>query len=221
MLSHSLFKKRLATGAVKEKKQQKEKPNRLANFYKGILEWTLNHKWITFGGATIVLVLSFFLVPVIGVSFLPEDEQKMVIATYSPEPGQTKEEAEEIALDAETLISNREGVDIYQYSIGGGNPMGAMMGGMGGDNSALFFIGYDDDFKDFSEEGTKVIETLNENTERGEWKGLDMASMAGGSGIELYVYGENSEDIQNAVNEILPLMEDHDDLEKVESSIAE
>ena len=220
MLSHSLFKKRLAKGVIEEKKQQQEKPKRLANFYKGILEWTLNHKWITFGGATIVLVLSFFLVPVIGVSFLPEDEQKMVIATYSPEPGQTKEEAEEIALDAETLISNREGVDIYQYSIGGGNPMGAMMGGMGGDNSALFFIGYDDDFKGFSEESTNVIDALNENTDQGEWKGMDMASM-GGSGLELYVYGENAEDIQHAVDQILPMIEDHADLEKAESSIAE
>src|SRR5690625_2372755 len=219
MLSHSLFRKRLAKDAVKERKQPKEEPKKLANFYKGILEWTLNHKWITFGGATIVLVLSFFLVPVIGVSFLPEDEQKMVIATYSPEPGQTREEAEEIALDAEALISERDGVDIYQYSIGGGNPMGAMMG-MGGDNSALFFIGYDDDFKDFSEESTKVIEDLNENTARGEWKGMDMASM-GGSGLELYVYGENIKDIQDAVDQVLPLLEEHKDLEKVESSIDE
>jgi HAE1 family hydrophobic/amphiphilic exporter-1 len=219
MLSHSLFKKRLANDVVKEKQEQTEKPKKLANFYKRILDWTLNHKWITFGGATIVLVLSFFLVPVIGVSFLPEDEQKMVIATYSPEPGQTREEAEEIALHAETLISSRDGVEIYQYSLGGGNPMGAMMG-MGGDNSALFFIGYDDDFKDFSEESTKVIEALNENTARGEWKGMDMASM-GGSGLELYVYGENAEDIQSAVDQILPIMEEHDDLEKVESSIDE
>jgi len=91
---------------------------------------------------------------------------------------------------------------------------------MGGDNSALFFIGYDDDFKDFSEESTKVIEDLNENTDRGEWKGMDMASM-GGSGLELYVYGENMEDIQEAVDQVLPLMEDHDDLEKIESSIDE
>lgn len=219
MLSHTLFKKRLTDEAMKGNKKKEEKPNKLANFYKGILDWTLNHKWITFGGATVLLVLSLFLVPVIGVSFLPEDEQKMVIATYSPEPGQTREEVEEVALEAESLISDREGVDIYQYSLGGGNPMGAMMG-MGGDNSALFFIGYDDDFKDFGDESTKVIEALNENSEYGEWKGMDMASM-GGSGLELYVYGENAEDIQEAVDEILPMMEAHDDLEKVESSIAE
>ena len=75
---------------------------------------------------------------------------------------------------------------------------------MGGDNSALFFIGYDDGFKDFSEESTNVIEALNENTAQGEWKEpMDMASM-GGSGLELYVYGENKEDIQSAVDQILP-----------------
>jgi len=219
MLAHSLFKKQLTSDSNDEISTKEEKPNKLVNFYKGILDWTLNHKWITFGGATVLLILSFFLVPVIGVSFLPEDEQKMVIATYSPEAGQTVEESEEIALDAEELISNRDGVSIYQYSIGGGNPMTAMTG-MNGDSSALFFIEYDDDFKDFSEESTEIIDALNDMNEDGEWNGMDMDSM-GGSAFELYVYGENAADIQSAIDQILPLVEENEDVENAESSLSE
>lgn len=218
MLAHSLYKKKLNSKTFEEKSVHAEKPNKLARFYKRILNWVLDHKLVTFGGAVVVLVLSLFLLPVIGVSFLPDEEQKMIMATYSPEPGETQEEAEEAASNAESFLSDREGVTTYQYSLGGGNPMTSMMG-MGGDNSALFFIEYDDDFENFSEEPAKVINALNEDTENGEWKSMDFASM--GSGLELYVYGDNLEDIQTASDQVLPILEDNSDLEKAESSMSE
>ncbi|MBS4177749.1 efflux RND transporter permease subunit [Lederbergia citrea] len=218
MLAHSLFKKKLDSNTGKGHRKRTEKPSKLSNFYKGILEWALNHKLITFGGSVVILVLSFFLLPLIGVSFMDDEEQKMIMATYSPAPGQTRADAEAVALDAEKLISNREGVTTYQYSLGGDSPM-AMMG-MGGGNSALFFIEYDKDFKNFSEETTKVIDALNENTKLGEWKSMDFGGM-GGSGLQLYVYGDNKEDIQQAVDQILPILEKNKELEKVDSSLKE
>ena len=218
MLAHTLYKKQLNNKVIEEKSDQAEKPNKSARFYKRVLNWTLDHKLITFGGSVIVLVLSLFLLPAIGVSFLPEEEEKMIMATYSPEPGETKEEAEKVASDAEKFLSDREGITSYQYSLGGGSPMSGMMG-MGGDNSALFFIEYDEDFENFGEEANEVIEKLNENTELGEWKSMDFASM--GSGLELFVYGDNLEDIEDATDQILPIMKDNEDLEKAESSMSE
>lgn len=219
MLAHSLFKKGLNGVVATENTKHRKKPGKLVNFYKRILDWTLNHKIITFGGSVVVLVASLFLVPIIGVSFLPSQEEKMIMATYSPEPGETRDEAEEIALDAEKFLSNRDGVTTYQYSLGSGGPGGGMMG-MGGENSALFFIEYDEDFENFSGESTKVINSLNKDTKTGEWGSLDFASMGAG-GIELFVYGDNTEDIQSAVDKILPIMKENDDLEKVESSLSE
>ncbi|MFZ3578389.1 efflux RND transporter permease subunit [Virgibacillus sp. DJP39] len=217
MLAHSLFKKGLNDlGTTKNKLE--EKPSKLANFYKGILDWTLNHKIVTLGGSILVLVASLFLVPVIGVSFLPTDEQKMLMVTYSPEPGQTRVETEDIALQAEEFFSDRDGVTTYQYSIGQGGSMGMM--GMGGGNSALFFVEYDKEYESFSGEDTKVVEFLNESTDTGEWETVDFASM-GASGLQLFVYGENMEEIQTAVGKILPIMKENSDLEKVESSISE
>ncbi|REB07121.1 AcrB/AcrD/AcrF family protein [Sporosarcina sp. BI001-red] len=219
MLAHSLYKKQLSLVGTKEVKAEKEKPGKLANAYIHVLEWTLNHKLITFGGSVVVLVLSFFLVPLIGVSFLPDEEEKMIMATYSPEAGQTREDVEKITMDAENYLSKHEGVTTYQYSLGGGSPMDAMMG-MGGSNSALFFIEYDKDFKNFGDETTKVIDTLNEDTAKGQWKSMDFGGM-GGSGLQLYVYGDNKEDIEKATDQILPILEGNKNLEKVESSLTE
>lgn len=94
MLAHSLFKKE----SMREKEvHHEEKPSKLANGYKRILAWALNHKIITSSIAVLLLVGSLALVPVIGVSFLPSEEEKMIIATYNPEPGQTLEDVEKIS----------------------------------------------------------------------------------------------------------------------------
>ncbi|MEN1966683.1 efflux RND transporter permease subunit [Lentibacillus sp. N15] len=218
MLAHSLFKKRLNSSTAGNNEKAEKKPSALARFYKRILEWALNHKIITFGGAVVVLVLSLFLLPLIGVNFLADEEQKMVMATYTPEPGETHDEAEATAADAEDLISKRDGITTYQYSLGGGSPM-AMMGMGGGENSALFFIEYDEDYKNFDEESSKIIEDLNKQTDIGEWKSMDFASM--GSGMELYVYGDNLKDIQKTAGDVEDILKDNKDLEKVDSSISE
>ncbi|AQU80132.1 efflux RND transporter permease subunit [Planococcus faecalis] len=218
MMAHLMYRKQLQNLDANKSTKKAHKPSKMTASYKRILQWSLNHKIITFGGASAVLVASLFLIPVIGVSFLPEEEQKMVMATYSPEPGQTREDVEAIALDAESAIDGREGVTSYQYSLGGGNPLTAMAGG--GDNSALFYIEYEDEFEAFGEESTNLIDELNGSTESGEWASLDFAA-TGASGLEMFIYGDNLEDIQSAIDQIQPFMEDNQGLENTESSLTE
>ena len=84
-----LFKKNLNQKNRKIEVHQ-EKPNKLSNGYKKILNWSLNHKLITFAIALALLVGSLFLVPKIGVSFIPSDQEKMLMITYTPAPGELK-----------------------------------------------------------------------------------------------------------------------------------
>ena len=72
MLAHSLFKREHERKEV----HHEEKPSKLANGYKRILAWALNHKIITSSIAVLLLVGSLALVPIIGVSFLPSEEEK-------------------------------------------------------------------------------------------------------------------------------------------------
>ncbi|KZE37104.1 Swarming motility protein SwrC [Bhargavaea cecembensis] len=216
MLSHSLFKKQLY-GSKTGVARKTEKPGRLAQWYTGILEWALNHKWITAGISVVLLAASFLLVPLIGVTFMPEEEQKVVMATYNPEAGQPKEETLEIISRAEELLEERKGVTSYQFSIEEAGGMGMMMGG--GANSALFFIEYDSDFENFSEEPKKLIETLNEELGRGEWGSMDFTSMSGG--FELIVYADNDEDLKAASDQMEEILNGTDGLEAVESDLTE
>jgi hydrophobic/amphiphilic exporter-1 (mainly G- bacteria), HAE1 family len=209
MLAHSMFKKGVG-------KKHVEKQSRLAIWYKGVLNWSLNHKIITSLLAVAMLVGSLFLVPLIGVSFLPSDEEKMIMATYKPEPGQTEEDVNQIAQDAEEYFQGRKGAETIQYSVGGENPMSP-----GSSNNAIFYVQYSDETENFSEEKEQVIKKLQETTDKGEWASQDFSASAGSNEIVVYVYGETLKEIEPVVNDIQAMMKDKEDFKKVGSSISE
>ncbi|MGE7885188.1 efflux RND transporter permease subunit [Bacillus sp. NPDC094077] len=212
MLAHSLFKKE----SMREKEvHHEEKPSKLANGYKRILEWALNHKIITSSIAVLLLVGSLALVPAIGVSFLPSEEEKMIITTYNPEPGQTLEDVEKIATKAEKHFQDNKNVKTIQFSLGGENPMSP-----GKTNQAMFFVQYDNDTKNFEKEKEQVVKDLQKMSGKGEWKSQDFGTSGGSNEIKLYVYGDSSEDIKPVVKDIQNIMKKNKDLKDVDSSIA-
>ena len=212
MMAHSLFK----NVAPKDEQHEEKENGRLARGYKRLLAWTLNHKIITSAIAVLALVGSLFLVPVIGVSFLPSEEEKMVVATYKPEPGQTLVDVEKIATDAENLLDKKEDVTKIQFSVGSENPMNP-----GQTNSAMFFIEYDKDTPDFDKEKEAVIEELKKVTTKGEWASQDFSGMGSSNAISMQVYGDSSEDIQPVIKKIESIMKENKSLTNVKTSISE
>lgn len=212
MLAHSLFKK----GVSAKHAHEAHKPGKLANAYKRFLTWALNHKIITSAIAILMLVGSLFLVPVIGVSFLPSDEQKMVVATYKPEPGQTLDEVADIATDAEEFLTDRKGVKTIQFSVGGENPMNP-----GESNSAMFFVEYDDETENFDQEIEDVIDELKKLTDKGEWSSQDFSGMGASNALTLQVFGDDLADIEPVINDIEAILKENDSLTNVDSSISE
>ncbi|MDM5157543.1 efflux RND transporter permease subunit [Bacillus sp. DX1.1] len=212
MLAHSLFKKE----STREKHvHHEEKPSKLANGYKRLLAWALNHKIITSSIAVLLLVGSLTLVPIIGVSFLPSEEEKMIIATYNPEPGQTLEDVEKITTEAEKHFQDKKDVKTIQFSLGGENPMSP-----GQTNQAMFFVQYDNDTKNFEKEKEQVVKDLQKMTGKGEWKNQDFGASGGSNEIKLYVYGDSLEDIKPVVKDIQNIMKKNKDLKDIDSSIA-
>jgi HAE1 family hydrophobic/amphiphilic exporter-1 len=212
MMAHSFFKK-----GMKEKKQMHaDQPSKLAQFYKKALNWSLNHKWITTGVAILMLVGSLFLVPIIGTSFLPADEQKMVIASYSPEPGQTLKDVEKEATKAEKYFLDRKNVDTVQFSVGGGNPFSP-----GSSNQGLFFVEYDKDTPNFDKETEKVISDLQEQSSQGKWASQDFSSSGSSNKVSMYLYGDSIKDLTPVVKQIEGEMKKIDELKNVKSSLTD
>lgn len=212
MLAHMMFR-----NGLKSKKAHSDKPGALGHSYKRVLNWTLNHKLITFTAAILLLVASSFLVKVIGVSFLPEEEEKYAMITYTPAPGELMEDVQERMGDAEKFILGREGLQNMQYSVGGKNPMS-----MGPSKSALFYVQYEKGMKGFEEEKKQLIEQLQSQDQTGgEWKLMDMTGGIGGSGLSLSVFGDTLEEIKPVVEQITDLMNNEKEtFDGVETSLS-
>ncbi|SEG29419.1 efflux RND transporter permease subunit [Paenibacillus sp. UNC499MF] len=192
-----------------------DETGRLGRFYRRILDTTLNHKLIAFGTAILLLAGSLLLTTRVGVSFLPEEEQKYAMVTYTPAPGETLEDVKRKALEAEKYVLGRSGVRNLQYSVGGQNPMSP-----GPSKSALFYVEYDPEFADFTAEKQRLVQGLTE-TVPGSWKPMDMGGGVGGSKLSLYVYGEKLDEIRAAADKIQALMKNRPAFDKVGSSLSE
>ncbi len=212
MMAHMMFK-----NGIKKGKGHDDKPGKLALWYKGVLNWSLNHKLITFGAALLLLLGSGLLYNAVGVSFLPEDEQKSMIVTYNPAPGETLEQVKAMALEAEKALMGREGLNILQYSIGGQNPFSP-----GASRQALFNLGYDESYTDFSAEKAKIVPLLQELNGSGEWKQQDFTGGGlGGSTITLQVFGPDMKSLGPVVEELTAKLKERSDLDNIGSSLSE
>ncbi|MBM6384448.1 MAG: efflux RND transporter permease subunit [Paenibacillus sp.] len=215
MLAHTLFRK-----GLKNKQNHEEKPGKMAEGYKRLLNWTLSHKIITVGIAVVLLVGSLFLYPFIGASFLPEQQDKYVTITYSPETGSLREDVEKEALAAEKYLLKQPGLEKMQYSIGGSNPLSSMGGGSS--NSALFYIEYNEDTKDFSQVKEQLVEGLRKEVPVGTWSELDMSGGLGGSSLSISIYGDNVEQLKPVTDEVFKLVEeDTKNFEKADTTLSD
>ncbi|MEK5282228.1 MULTISPECIES: efflux RND transporter permease subunit [Paenibacillus] len=214
-MAHSLFR-----NGLKGKKTHSEKPDKLSAGYQKILNWCLSHKLVTFGVAVLLLAGSLFLIKPIGVSFMPSQEDKTVMLTYSPKAGQRIEEVQEQGLKAEKYILAQKHIDKMQYSIGGGSPMG--MGGSS--NSGLFFIVYDSDTRDFEAVKEKLIEGLTAEEPDGVWGDMSalMSGGMGGSTLTVNVFGDELDQLKPVADEIASIVQaDTTNFKDAETSLKE
>lgn len=214
-MAHSLFR-----NGLKNKKAHSEKPDRLSAGYQKILNWCLSHKLVTFGVAILLLVGSLFLIKPIGVSFMPSQEDKTVMLTYSPKAGQRIEEVQEQGLKAEKYILAQEHVDKMQYSIGGGSPMG--MGGSS--NSGLFFIVYDSDTPNFEKVKEQLVEGLTAEVPEGVWGDMSamMSGGMGGSTLTVNIFGDDLDQLKPVADDIAKIVQaDTANFKDAETSLKE
>lgn len=200
MMADSFFKTR-------DKLKPEEGPGKLAEWYRGVLNWSLNHKLVVFGLATLLLVGSFALVPTIGVNFLNQESEKTLFVTFDPEPGQTLDDSIAAAEIAETyFMEEQPNATDVQFTVGGENPLNP-----GNNKQGIFIVQYDPDTEDFADVKIADVERLNELASGGEWKEQDFSGGAGTSGVTYNVYANTLEDLEAIVPTFIETIEQETD----------
>ncbi|MCT4786930.1 efflux RND transporter permease subunit [Exiguobacterium aestuarii] len=200
MMADSFFKNR-------DKLKPEEGPGKLADWYRGVLNWSLNHKLVVFGLATALLIGSFALVPAIGVNFLNQEADKTLYVTFDPEPGQTLEDSIAAAEVAEEYFMDEQpnATDV-QFTVGGENPLNP-----GNNKQGIFIVQYDPDTEDFADVKLADIEKLNELASNGEWKEQDFSGGGATSGVTYNVYANTLEDLEAIVPTFIETIEEETD----------
>lgn len=196
MFADSLFKR------GKAPKPEKEDGGKLANWYRGVLNWSLNHKLVVFGLAVLMLIGSFALVPAIGVNFLNQESEKTFYVTYNPKPGQTLEDSLKAADQAEAYFDKQSSVDNLQFTVGGENPLNP-----GNTKQAVFIAQYDPDTENFADIKQEAIKQLNQDIPTGEWKEQDFSGGAASSGVSYSIYANSIEDLQTMTPKFVEAIE--------------
>ena len=214
-LSHFLFRKKLYS----EKTEIKHKEaGKLAKWYKKVLQWSLNHKWITSLIAIALLGGSIALTPLIGFSFLGSDEEKVMYLTYTPSAGELEDETLKNVAAVEEELLKRDDIDILQVSItDSSDPMAAMMGG--GSGGALMYLIFDDEMENFPEVREEIEEYVFSIGQSGEWTNQNFSTTSFSSNEVSYTfYSENLDRLNEAVGMVEDVMSENERLEDVEST---
>ncbi|MDQ1004410.1 multidrug efflux pump subunit AcrB [Neobacillus niacini] len=217
-LSHFLFKKKL----YGEKTESSHKEvGKLANWYKGVLGWTLNHKVITSIIAVVLLAGSLGLTPLIGFSFMGSEEEKVMYLTYTPKAGELKDETLANVAAVEEEMLKHDDIDIVQISVTeAGDPMAAMMGG-GGDGALMYLI-FDPEMENFPEVREEIEDYVFNIGQSGEWKSQNFAPTSMASNEVCYTfYSEDLDKLNEAVKMVEGVLSKNDRLEDVSSSAEE
>lgn len=214
-LSHFLFKKKLYS----EKTESSHKETgKLAKWYKGILNKSLNHKIITSILAVLLLAGSLALTPIIGFSFMGSEEDKVMYLTYTPKAGELKEETLKNVEALEEKMLKRDYIDIVQISVSdNADPMMAMAGG--GEGGALMYLIFDPEMENFPEVRDEIEDYVADLGQSGEWKSQNFAAPTGAENEVSYTfYSEDLNKLNKAVKMAEEAMKKNDQLEDVTSS---
>ena len=214
-LSHFLFKKKLYS----EKTESSHKEaGRLARWYKGILEWTLNHKIVTSLVAVVLLAGSLALTPFIGFSFMGSEEEKVMYLTYTPAAGELMDDTLANVEAVEEKLLKRDDIDILQVSVTEeGDATSAMMGG--GAGGVLMYLIFDPEMENFPEVREEIEDYVFNIGQTGEWKSQNFSSMSMSTNEVSYTfYSEDLDKLNEAVKMVEDVMKENDGLKDVSSS---
>ncbi|CAI6069533.1 efflux RND transporter permease subunit [Cohnella sp. JJ-181] len=212
MLAHTLFKNGVKPGKGHD---HEGKPGKMALGYRRILSAALRHKVITVVISVVILVASLFLIPVIGASFLPEEEEKYTMITYSPEPGALLSDVEARAKQVEDALLKDADITNMQYSIGGSNPLSP-----GPSKGGLFYLQFKNETKHFADKKEKLVADLQKLVPEGTWSEMDFSGGVGGSTFSMSIYGDDLAAIGTTASQVADLMNKDGNFKKVDTSLS-
>lgn len=194
--------------------------------YERLLGVALKHKAIALLLALGMLVLSVGITLVRGFIFMPEMSTNQMSATISVSENSTLTDLAEVSDKVIADVQKMDGVvSVGAMAQGESNGMASIMGGGSEGLSSTLYIMLEETGKIDNTALTEKINALGEKydcTVDASGSGMSsMTSMMGGSGITIYLFGDNLDDLQVTAKEVAKVLEDVDGTIEVSDGLEE
>lgn len=212
------------------KNKRKVQFEKARNFYRRILEWTLQHRAMVLGGTFGLLVLSFAIVPFLGTEFMPSMDREMIVLQVKMPVGTSLEETNRVVTMVERLMSQEP--EVMNVSVQAGsqaeeNPAD-MAGGMSttGSHEGMLWIGLVP-LKERNLSDVEVMEKIRSKLPKlkgVKFESLDVGqAMMGGATapVEIKIFGKEIGILKQIGDSIVERIRDVEGLRDVTHSLSE
>lgn len=202
------------------KVKAERKDGLLQRVYLRLIRSLLNRKALVIVVSIALLAASAALVPGLGFTFLPNEQQKTILGTIELSSSTPMEQTNEVALEIEQLLADRESIDSVTASVGGRD----VQTGLKKKNQISYFIGLADGVN-IDDEIAILEEEIRRITEKSSDQALVSLSELESGGpptnrnVDVDLYSNDLNALQEAAAEVEAYMKDRDDLKDVTNNL--
>ncbi|MFC2169157.1 efflux RND transporter permease subunit [Acidobacteriota bacterium] len=230
MVSSLLFRIKKTNQGIQGNRKGSPQFEKVRSFYVAILRKALRRRWRIIGGAFLLLLLSFALVPFMGTEFMPAMDRNMLLMMIRLPVGSSLEEADRVATIVEDLMLQAPGIKNVYTQVGSAaedNPAD-MAGGfsVSGTNEAMLWVGLTDlEEREYSDvEITEIIRRKLPKLKGVKFETLDLgAAMMGGvtAPIDIKLFGRDLDMLSELADNIVERIRDVEGIRDVTHSLSE
>jgi hydrophobic/amphiphilic exporter-1 (mainly G- bacteria), HAE1 family len=190
------------------------------NEYSYLIDWALRHRGFVVIIAIVILVSSFFLLPILGTEFMPSMDQGNFNVNISLPVGTNFEVTREVVTEIESVVNEVLEVKNVFTSIGG-NSMGMVMG-MSASNSGTIMVNLVD-LSDRERESKDIIADLRDKI--GEYPDTKIRfseqgpSFSSSSPLTINITGDSMEELDYLANTIIGMLTEIEGAHDLQSSV--
>ncbi|ASS76741.1 hypothetical protein CIG75_18555 [Tumebacillus algifaecis] len=202
------------------------KEGKITQGFEKLLRASLRKKGLVISLTVVLLVGSLAMIPVLGVSFLPQGEGKQIQATMKLPNGTSLERTDEVAKKVEAYLKDQKGIEYSQVSISSGTSLN--LHEMGSTpNEANFTIHLQDDVSlsdmidTTKKELTALVQEVEKNAEITVKESQDQGGPPSGNNINIQLYGQDLTALGKAATQVEEALKQNPDLKDVTNNMNE
>lgn len=201
---------------------KEEKEGAVQRAYASVIKWSLNHKLLVILLSFGLLAASGFLVKGLGFTFIPNEEQKLLVATFQLPSSTSLEKTNEVSLAVEEMFAANDKIKDVTVGIGSRD----FQTGLKRQNQANYFISLDDgvEVSTFISKLQKDMEAIVLAEEPDAKIGIQEQSTGGppsNNNVNIDLYSTDLSALQQAAAKVEEYMNQQKDLKYVSNNFAE